>query len=165
MGSTGQILTTPLCLQYTSAHWHQPKIRTSKGLGASDDIGLPRWFVQGGDLGGRFQAFVQHLKCRAVGISVSSSLLSICLWLPSTGATWAAELLSPGSRGEGGAQGAPKKPSPCPHHPSMLSRESCSTQEMENQLGLMFLDGRTHQSNHPKQALHMPSSSPSVNLP
>lgn len=62
MGLTGQILTTPLCLQYTSANLHQPKIRTPKGLGASDDIGLPRWSVQGGDLGGHFQAFVQHLK-------------------------------------------------------------------------------------------------------
>lgn len=92
-----------------------------------------------------------------------SFLVSICLRLPSTGTTWAAELLNPGSGGEGEAQGAPKKLSP--HHPRMLSRESCSTQEMQNQLGLMFLDGRTYQSNHPKQALHMPSSSPSVNLP
>lgn len=62
MGLTGQILPTLLCLQYTTANLHQPKIRTPKGLGASDDIGLPRWSVQGGDLGGHFQAFVQHLK-------------------------------------------------------------------------------------------------------
>jgi len=131
------------------------------GLGPTGDTGLPGWFVQGHDLGGHFQDFVQYLKQRSGGISVSSSLMSMCLQLPSRRAMWGAKILSYGFGGKRGAQGAPKKPVPCPHHPGMLSRESCGTWGRRNHrrapvLGLMFLDGST------KATI---SSSASVNQP
>lgn len=71
----GLILTSLALPSLRWCHFAPARSEAPEGPRVADDIGLLRWFVQGGDLGGHFQAFIQHINLRSAGISAHSSPL------------------------------------------------------------------------------------------